>query len=153
MFDTLRVGSPARPACWRSVAALLLLCATACNKSVPANVAASVNTRAISYTELERTYQQSQLATTGQSQEQTMAQKLEVLRGLIDSEIMLQRAEKQGLLAGDGDVEAKLTELKAPWTKEQFEQQLRDNKMSLDDLKSKIRRELSIQKLINKDIT
>jgi len=65
----------------------------------------------------------------------------------------LQRAEKQGLLAGDADVEAKLTELKAPWTKEQFEQQLRDSKMTLDDLKSKIRRELSIQKLINKDIT
>jgi peptidyl-prolyl cis-trans isomerase SurA len=116
-------------------------------------VAATVNNRAISYTELERTYQQSQLATPGQSDEQTMAQKLEVLRGLIDSEIMLQRAEKQGLLAGDADVEAKLTELKAPWTKEQFEQQLRDNKMALDDLKSKIRRELSIQKLINKDIT
>ena len=130
-----------------------LLCAPACKKSAPANVAATVNNRAITYTELERTYQQSQLSTPGQAEEQTMAQKLEVLRGLIDSEIMLQRAEKQGLLAGDADVEAKLTELKAPWTKEQFEQQLRDNKMTLDDLKSKIRRDLSIQKLINKDIT
>jgi peptidyl-prolyl cis-trans isomerase SurA len=120
---------------------------------VPANVAATVNSRAITYAELERTYQQSQLATPGQAGEQTMAQRLEVLRGLIDSEIMLQRAEKQGLLAGDADVEAKLTELKAPWTKEQFERQLRENKMSLDDLKSNIRRDLSIQKLINKEIT
>jgi len=131
----------------------LLLVAPACKKSVPANVAATVNNRAITYTELQKTYQQSQLAVPGQAAEQTMAQKLEVLRGLIDSEIMLQRAEKQGLLAGDTDVETKLTELKAPWTKEQFEQQLRDNKMTLDDLKGKIRRDLSIQKLINKDIT
>src|ERR1017187_8074448 len=151
MFDALWRRRPTRAVRWGGVAALLvLLCAPACKKSAPANVAATVNNRAIAYAELERTYQQSQLSTPGQSEEQTMAQKLEVLRGLIDSEIMLQRAEKQGLLAGDADVEAKL---KAPWTKEQFEQQLRDNKMTLDDLKSKIRRELSIQKLINKDIT
>lgn len=143
-----------RPLRCGGLAALVLLClAPACKRSAPANVAATVNNRPITYTELEKTYQQSQLAAPGQSEEQTMAQKLEVLRGLIDSEIMLQRAEKQGLLAGDADVETKLTELKAPWTKEQFEQQLRDNKMTLDDLKSKIRRELSIQKLINKDIT
>jgi len=139
--------------CGGLAALMLLLLAPACKKSAPANVAATVNNRPITYTELERIYQQSQLSTAGQSEEQTMAQKLEVLRGLIDSEIMLQRAEKQGLLAGDADVETKLTELKAPWTKEQFEQQLRDNKMTLNDLKSKIRRELSIQKLINKDIT
>ena len=141
---------------WYASAALLLLTlASGCKRSVPANVAATVNNRAISYAELERTYQQSQLATPGQdsSEEQTMAQKLELLRSLIDDEIMLQRAEKQGLLAGDADVETKLPELKAPYTKEQFEQQLRSSKMSLDDLKSKIRHQLSIQKLINKEIT
>ena len=154
MFDVFRRRRPTRAVLWGGAAVVLALCcAPACKRSAPADVAATVNNRAITYAELERTYQQSQLSTPGQSEEQTMAQRLEVLRGLIDSEIMLQRAEKQGLLAGDADVEAKLTELKAPWTKEQFEQQLRDNKMSLDDLKSKIRRDLSIQKLINKDIT
>src|ERR1039458_6068412 len=107
MFDALWRRWPTRAVRWGGVAALLvLLCAPACKKSVPANVAATVNNRAIAYAELERTYQQSQLSTPGQSEEQTMAQKLEVLRGLIDSEIMLQR-EKQGLLAGDADVEAK----------------------------------------------
>ncbi len=133
--------------------ALLVLLAQACRHTPPAGVAATVNNRPVSFAELDRTYQQSQLAAPGQSEEQTMAQRLELLRNLIDSEIMLQRAEKEGLLAGDADVETKLTELKAPWTKEQFEQQLRDSKMTLDDLKSKIRRELSIQKLINKEIT
>ena len=154
MTDALWRRRPARAVRWGGVAALLIfLCAAACRKSAPANVAATVNNRAITYTELEKTFQQQKLATPGQSEEQTMAQKLEVLRNLIDSEIMLQRAEKQGLLAGDADVEARLTELKSPWTKEQFEQQLRDTKMTLDDLKTNIRRELSIQKLINKEIT
>jgi len=154
MFDVPRRRRPGRPIRWGCAAVVAaLFCAPACNHAVPANVAATVNNRAISYTELERTYQQSQLSVPGQSEEQTVAQKLEVLRGLIDSEIMLQRAEKEGLLAGDADVEAKLTELKAPWTKEQFERQLHDNKMTLGELKSKIRRDLSIQKLINKEIT
>ena len=108
MSDALCYRGPSRAVRWGSVALLpILLCVPACKKSAPANVAATVNNRAISDTELERTYQQSQLAAPGQSGEQTMAQKLEVLRGLIDSEIMLQRAEKQGLLAGDADVEAK----------------------------------------------
>src|SRR3984957_4990910 len=140
---------------YASAALLPLLVLSACKKSIPADVAATVNNHAITYTELQRTYQQSQLATPGQgsSEEQTMAQKLELLRSLIDDEIMLQRAEKQGLLAGDADVETKLTELKAPYTREQFEQQLRGSKMTLDDLKSKIRHQLSIQKLINKEIT
>ena len=98
---------------YASAALLPLLLASACKKSVPTDTAATVNNHAITYTELQRTYQQSQLATPGQdaSEEQTMAQKLELLRSMIDDEIMLQRAEKQGLLAGDADVETKLTEL------------------------------------------
>src|ERR1017187_8584939 len=88
MFDALWRRRPTRAVRWGGVAALLvLLCAPACKKSAPANVAATVNNRAIAYAELERTYQQSQLSTPGQSEEQTMPQKLEVLRGLIDSEI------------------------------------------------------------------
>jgi peptidyl-prolyl cis-trans isomerase SurA len=155
MFGSLRRRLPGRAVRLAGIVAfcLLVMLAPACKKSPPADVAATVNNRPITYTELDRTYQQSQLAAPGQAEEQTMAQKLEVLRNLVDSEIMLQRAEKQGLLAGDADVETKLTELKSPWTKEQFEQQLRNSKMTLDDLKSKIRRDLSIQKLINKDIT
>ncbi|MFN7992487.1 MAG: peptidylprolyl isomerase [Bryobacteraceae bacterium] len=138
-----------------SAAIALLTLLSGCKKAPPADVAATVNNRAITYTELEKTYQQSQLSTPGQdsSPEQTSAQKLELLRSLIDDEIMLQRSEKQGLMASDAEVETKLTEVKAPYTKEQFEQQLKTSKMSLDDLKSKIRRQLSIQKLINKDIT
>ena len=82
-----------------------------------------------------------------------MIQKLELLRNLIDNEIMVQRAEKMGLTAVDSDVEAKFNELKAPYTKEEFEKQLQNRKMTLEDLKAQMRRELSIQKLFNKEIT
>jgi len=125
-----------------------------CKKSPPANVAATVNNRPLTYTDLDRQYQ-SQFASpaAGESSDQTSIQKLEVLRGLIDNEIMLQRAEKQGLMATDADVEAKYNEVKAPYTQEEFQRQLDARKMTTQDLKSQFRRDLSVAKLFNKEIT
>jgi peptidyl-prolyl cis-trans isomerase SurA len=127
---------------------------SSCTRSAPANVAAMVNGRAITYAELEKQFQ-SQFATPNErpSDDQVEIQKLEVLRTLIDGEIMLQRAEKQGLMATDADVEAKFNELKAPYTQEEFQRQLNARKMTAEDLKSQLRRDLSVAKLFNKEIT
>jgi peptidyl-prolyl cis-trans isomerase SurA len=127
---------------------------TGCNRSAPANVAAAVNGRAITYAELEKQYQ-SQFASPGErpSDDQVTIQKLEVLRTLVDNEIMLQRAERMGLMAVDADVEAKFNELKAPYTQEEFQKQLNSRKMTVEDLKAQLRRDLSVQKLFNKEIT
>jgi peptidyl-prolyl cis-trans isomerase SurA len=125
-----------------------------CKKSPPANVAASVNSRPITFADLEKQYK-IQFTSQGDqpSEDQVAIQKLEILRSLIDNEIMLQRAEKAGLMAVDSDVEAKLTELKAPYTQEEFQKQLDARNMSVDDLRAQLRRDLSIQKLFNKEIT
>ncbi len=80
-------------------------------------------------------------------------QKLEVLRTLVDNEIMLQRAEKLGLMATDADVESRFAELKAPYTQEEFQKQLDARKMTVDDMKAQLKRDLSITKLFNKEIT
>jgi peptidyl-prolyl cis-trans isomerase SurA len=137
-----------------AVIALTLIFTIACKTAVPENVAATVNTRTITYADLDKQFQ-SQFSSSADkpSDDQTMIQKLEVLRNLIDSEIMLQRAEKLGLMATDTDVEAKITEFKSPFTQEEFQKQLAARKMSLDDLKAQLKRELSVQKLINKEIT
>jgi peptidyl-prolyl cis-trans isomerase SurA len=125
-----------------------------CNRSAPANVAATVNGRAITYAELDKQFQ-SQFGPPGEQKndDQTMIQRLEVLRTLIDNEVMLQRAEKMGLMAVDADVDAKYTELKSPYTAEEFQKQLDSRKMTVDDLKAQLRRDLSVQKLFNKEIT
>jgi peptidyl-prolyl cis-trans isomerase SurA len=139
---------------YRGIALLLLLSAAGCNKTPPANVAATVNNRPITYEELEKTLQ-SQLSANpeGSSEDQVQIQRLEVLRSLVDNEIMLQRSEKLGLMAVDADVDAKLNELKAPYTKEEFDKQLQNRKMTLQDLRAQLRRDLSIQKLFNREIT
>ena len=65
---------------------------------------------------------------------------------------MAQRAAKMNLTASPEDVDAKLAEMKAPYTEEQFNQQLKANYTTLDDLKHDIRRSLTMTKLLNKEI-
>jgi peptidyl-prolyl cis-trans isomerase SurA len=54
--------------------------------------------------------------------------------------------------ASDEDVQAKLTEMKLPFTQEEFDKQLEQRKETLDDLKREIRRSLTDKKLTNKEI-
>jgi peptidyl-prolyl cis-trans isomerase SurA len=76
-----------------------------------------------------------------------------MLGNLITNEIMLQRAERLGLTAVDADIDTEFNKLKAPYTKEEFEKKLEERHMTADDLKAQIRRELTVSKLINKEIT
>ena len=142
---------------FRVLVFLVALAASAlisCKRTPPANVAAQVNNRSITYAELEKTYQsQYPQPVEGSSDDQVMSQKLDVLSNLITSEILLQRAEKLGLMAVDADVDTEFNKMKAPYTKEEFDRQLTARKMTVEDLRSQLRRDLTIQKLINKEIT
>jgi peptidyl-prolyl cis-trans isomerase SurA len=65
-------------------------------------VAATVNDRAITFTDLEKRFKMQFPAEQGQAENDDQAMigpELEVLRSMIDQEIMMQRAEKNGLLA------------------------------------------------------
>ena len=113
-----------------------------------------MNGRLITYADLDKQYQAQFMSSNEKpSDDQMEIQKLEVLRTLVDNEIMLQRAEKLGLMATDADVESKFAELKAPYTQEEFQKQLAARKMTVDDMKAQLKRDLSITKLFNKEIT
>ncbi len=75
-----------------------------------------------------------------------------MLRSLIDEEILQQRADKLNLAASDEEVDAKLAEMKAPFTAEEFDARLKANGVTLDDVKKQLKRTLTIQKLFNKEI-
>jgi len=136
-----------------ALAVVLLAACGGCRHSVSSDVAATVNGRPITYAEIERLLA-TQVPSTQlkANDDQTKELKLEMLRTLIDAEIMLQKAEKEGLQATDSDVDAKYNELKAPYTQEEFKRQLTARRMSEGDFKAQLRRDLSIQKLLNKEI-
>ncbi len=134
----------------------LIVWMVGCSRSAPANVAATVNGRAITYDELNKQFQMAQLGNDAAgkiSDDQLMIQRLEVLRAMIDAEIMLQRAERDGLLAVDADVDRRFNEMRTPYTEEEFKKQLDDRHMTADDLKAQLRRDLSAQNLLNKETT
>src|ERR1039457_4912824 len=142
----------------RTTASLLpiaLFLVAGCNRTHSADVVATVNGHAIMRADMNRMYA-TQLGQQAQGQQPTPEQgdslRLNVVRELIDEEIVEQRAAKMNLTATPEDVDAKLAEMKAPYTEEQFAEQLKASNQTLDDLRRDLRRNLTIEKLINKEI-
>ncbi len=137
------------------LAAVLVCGAAGCGKEVrhAPDVWATVNGKEIKREEVEK-YYRTRVNPEGQepSQEEALSLKLNVLDELINNEILLERAKKLNLEASDGEVEDKFTELKSPYTEEEFRRHLKERGVSVDDLKRDLRRQLSIQKLLNREV-
>ena len=144
-----------RAAAWQPLAVMLVAIAAGCNKEVQhaPDVWAVVNGKEIHREEIDK-YYRTRVNPEGQepSQEEALSLKLNVLDELINNEILLERAKKLNLEASDGEVEDKFTELKSPYTEDEFQRQLRDRGVSVNDLKGDLRRQLSIQKLLNREV-
>jgi peptidyl-prolyl cis-trans isomerase SurA len=147
--------SPAR----RGVAAFLLgtsilfMAPAGCYRPPSPDVMATVNGKEILRSELEK-YYKSSLGDVPQepSPEQADIVRLNILRQMIDDEILQQRAAKLNLAASDEDVNSKLTEMKALSTQEEFDRKLKERNLTLDDVKRDLRRQLTRTKLVNKEI-
>ncbi|HVB36196.1 MAG TPA: peptidylprolyl isomerase [Candidatus Acidoferrales bacterium] len=129
--------------------------ATSCrNQQAPnADVWAVVNGTQIDRSEVEKYFhsrEQSQGAPP--SHDEAVSLKLSILDQLINNEILFQRAKASNLVATDGEVEDKFNESKAAFTEDEFQKKLQENGLTVDDLKKEIRRELSIQKLLNREV-
>jgi peptidyl-prolyl cis-trans isomerase SurA len=140
------------------VTLLLAVCIGCEEKRDGADVAANVDGRTIHLADVDKYYQsyyQNQVSASDQIPvgEQATSLRLSILRQLIDNETLMRRAEKLTLLVTDEEVEGKLNEIKSPYTKEQFEAQLKDKKITVDDFKRELRRSLTVDKVVNKEIT
>lgn len=142
----------------RSAVLILFTAATlaavaGCHRPPSADVVATVNGKEIMRAELNRNYEAS-LGGAPQkpSSEEADIRRLTILHQMIADEILEQRATKLNLAASDEDVNAKLTEIKAPYTQEEFDNQLKQRNITVDDFKRDIRRSLTKTKLINKEI-
>ena len=135
-------------------AVVLMTVLAGCNRTRNADVLATVNGKAIMKADVDKAYaaqlgeqQQQQL-----SQEQADSLRLNVIGLLINDEILQQRAAKMNLAATNEEVDAKLAEMKAPYTEEQFDEKLKASNHTLDDVKHDLRRSMTIDKLLNKEI-
>ncbi|HEX4311362.1 MAG TPA: SurA N-terminal domain-containing protein [Acidobacteriaceae bacterium] len=134
--------------------ALTLACCLGCQKAHDANTVATVNGKPIQHSEVETIFQNN-LGESHQTPSKLQAEvmRLNIVRQLIDEEIVMQRAAKQNLVATDEEVSDRLNEIKAPFTQEEFQKRLDSQHLTLDDLKREIRRNRTEEKLFNKEIT
>jgi peptidyl-prolyl cis-trans isomerase SurA len=126
----------------------ILAAVAGCHHTPAAEVVATVNGKDILRADLERYYK----ANLADNPEQADILRLSILDHLIDDEILQQQAAKSNLVASDDEVNAKLTEMRALSTQEEFEKSLKAKNETLDDLKREIRHSLTTTKLLNKEI-
>ena len=135
-----------------SLAAALLL--SGCNRQdSDKDVMAKVNGYKILRSEVDKGYS-AQIAGSPQKPTPTEEQalRLGILRQLIDLQLHLQKAGKLGIVATEDEVDDKLRQVKAPYTKEEFEKKLKDLGLTEEDEKQEIRRNITVDKLLNKEI-
>jgi peptidyl-prolyl cis-trans isomerase SurA len=137
--------------------AVLGLGFTGCNKKeAGADVMAEVNGKKVLRSDVDRFYRIQMGAVADQqkpSAEQEASMRLSILDILIQRQIELQRAEKLGLVTNDDEVDSKLNEMKAAYTTEdKFIEDLKKQGQTVDELKHDIRDNLTITKLLNKEV-
>jgi peptidyl-prolyl cis-trans isomerase SurA len=136
-------------------ASLLAICIGCGTKLAGDDVAATVDGKKIYRADVEKYYENQ---TSGSQQQQPVGEqatslRLSILRELVDNEILMRRAEKLGLLATDDEVDRKLNEIKSPYTKEEFDARLKEKKLTIDDFRRDLRRSLTVDKVLNKEVT
>ena len=139
---------------WLGLALLTAGFAISCAKSPGGDVAATVDGEKIYRGDVEK-YFQNQTSGSNQplSDEQATGLRLSILENLIENQILMHRAGKLGLLATDEEVDRRLKEIRSPYTAQEFTQRLEERKLSLDDVRHEIRRSLTAEKVVNKEIT
>jgi peptidyl-prolyl cis-trans isomerase SurA len=135
-------------------AAALLASMLGCKSKVSGDVMATVDGRTVFRSEVDKYYDNSvasaQQVPTG---EQATILRLNILRQVIEDYMVMHRAEKLGLLATEEEVDRKLNEIKSPYTQEEFDKRLQEKKITLDDFKRDIRRSITVDKVMNKEVS
>lgn len=119
----------------------------------PNETAATVNGKAVKLEEIERVIKQQ-----GQGQESKLSPlelaqaRLQVLEGLIQQEVMFQKAEKEGTVPTEEEVTAEFNKRKTQsgLSQEAFDKQMKEAGVTDVALRDTIKRGLAIQKLTDK---
>lgn len=134
------------------LACLLSSCSS--SSSVSEDVVARVNGKEITAAELEKQFQSNiRRAQQAPTPEEAQALKFQLLTQMIDDEVLLQMAASSGLTATEAEVETKFTDLKSQYTEERFQDMLKQEKVQPEDIKADMRKSLTLEKLITKEIT
>jgi len=140
--------------CAALLGGLVMTASCGSDTSASANVVARVNGKDITTAELDKQFQ---AHLTGNEQppspEEQQDLKLQILTQMINDRILLEQAAAANLSASDAEVDVKFNEFKSQYTEEKFQETLKEQKMTIDDIRAELRKSITIDKLVNKEIT
>ena len=137
---------------------LLLAACKGTSEKSPLEVAAKVGSREIALKQVDSTIKQ-QLDASGGSASMTPAElvaaRLSVLDNLIQEEALFQKAQKESLVPDDTKVNQEVQKRKqdAQVTEEQYQNQIKEAGFTEEEVRDKIRRELAINALRERERT
>lgn len=123
------------------------------NSGGSAETAATVNGKVIKMEEVERAVKQQAQGQEAKMSPLELAQaRLQILEGLIQQEVMFQKAEKEGVVPTDDQVTAEFNKQKTTsgLSQEQFDKQMKDAGETDASIRERIKRGLAIQALTDK---
>lgn len=136
------------------LAGLLTTAACGSDSSASADVVARVNGKDITAAQLDKQIQvQLQGAEQPPSPEELQDLKLQVLSRMVNDQILLEQAAAGSLSASDAEVDLKFTEFKSQYSEEELQELLKKQKVTVDDIRAELRKSITIEKLVNKEIT
>src|SRR5438034_3758856 len=136
------------------ITASLFIASCGSASKASADVGARVNGKDTRTAQLEKQYQNRlNGAEQPPSAEEAQDLKLQVLNQLINDQILLEMASAAGLSATDAEVDVKFNEFKNQYTEEKINDLLKEQKMTIDDIRNELRKSITIEKLVNKEIT
>ncbi|HEV2177264.1 MAG TPA: peptidylprolyl isomerase [Terriglobia bacterium] len=163
MSERIQTGEFSKNAAGRRGLALLALVsaagwlafAPACSRKPASNreVWAQVDGAPVYRDQVERYYRNRAPGSDTGGEEQALNFKLNILNQLIDNQILLKHAAESQIAVSDAEVDKRIEQLRSPYSAEEFQKKVKDQGMTLDDLREEVRQALTIDKLINKDIT
>jgi peptidyl-prolyl cis-trans isomerase SurA len=87
------------------------------------------------------------------SPEELQDLKLQVLSRMVNDQILLEQAAAATLSASDAEVDLKYTQFKSQYSEEELQELLKKQKVTADDIRAELRKSITIDKLVNKEIT
>jgi peptidyl-prolyl cis-trans isomerase SurA len=136
------------------LAGIALLPACNTHKAVPGQeVWAEVDDQPIYREQVERLYRgRSTQGTDAATPEEAASFKLNVLNELINNQILVLHASHSRITASESEIDAKVGELKSPYSPEEFQKKLQEQGLDSDSMRKQVRETIILTKLINKDI-
>jgi peptidyl-prolyl cis-trans isomerase SurA len=134
-------------------AALMTMPACRSNNAGAGDVWADVDGHPIYRTQVEKIYRRmSSSKGNAVDKAETQVDELNILNELIVKQVLLAHAAHSGITVSESEIDTKVAQFKSPYSPEQFAEKLKEQGMTEDDLRVEVRTNLTIEKLLNRDI-